>query len=245
MLFSFLLIAIAVAALVQGMKMQAQVAPDLSPDQAQVRDMVYAYAAIHLYSVLPAVMSSGFGQDRLFRFLPPGLKKIEGKPLIPFYTLAEEARAAYRTAYILRRIRHGREMRLFVLPLYKHASRGNIGVAYVTGMVPSTRHWLKLYREAWPMESRSDHDVESNIFNRKYVLTGSEPKMLTEVFDPLLIERFNTKPDTTFMARVRSGVVEFAERGALSPALFDEGTQLFDALETRFLKAYTSYPEPK
>ncbi len=136
-------------------------------------------------------------------------------------------------------------MRLFILPVNKQGDGRFCGVAYVAGEIPSTNHWLKLYREMLPFESGSDHDLESNDFNRKYQLTGSNPKLLTEVFDPLLIERFNNKPATSFLGRIRSTVVEFAEEGVLTPELFDEVVKLFEEMQQRFLKAYPSYPEPK
>lgn len=212
---------------------------------APLGDLVRNYAADHGYTVLQADIYTSTGLQRLRRYLPPGLQIMNGQPMIPMYTSTNDNRGRYRSAYILRRVRQGREMRLFVLPKYKRGDGRFHGVAYVAGEIPPTRHWLKLYRETFPFESGLDHDLESNAFNRKYQLTGSSPKLLTEVFDPLLIERFNAKPTTTFLGRIRTTVVEFAEEGVLTSELFDEVVQLFEEMDTRFLKVYRTYPEPK
>lgn len=212
---------------------------------APLGDFARQYAANHGYAVLQADMYSSTGLARLRRYLPPGLQKLNGKPLIPLYSSTRDERGHYRSAYILRRIRNGHEMRLFVLPKFKQQDGFFRGVVYVTSEIPPTRHWLKLYREIYPIESWSDHDLESNTFNQKYELTGSNPKLLTEVFDPLLIDKLNAKTTISFLGRVRTTVVEFAEAGILTPELLDTVVELCLETEKRFVKAYPSYPEPK
>lgn len=211
---------------------------------APLQEWVAEYALKNNFTLLPADTYTTYGLLRLRRFLPPGLPTFKGKPVIPLYYFDDNTRGMYRPAFILRKIRAGREMRLFIIPLYKQSEGTYKGVVYVAGQIPSTGHWLKLYREAWPKDSNDDHNLESNTFNRKYWLTGSNPTLLTEIFDPLLIERLNNKSSYSFLGRIRSQVVEFAESGQLQPILLDEVVQLFEELERRFLKAYQSYPEP-
>ncbi len=211
---------------------------------ALLSDSVAKYAANKNYSILQADMFSALGLRRIRRFLPPGLPTYNGKPVIPMYYPDKETASMWRPAYILRQIRKGREVRMFIVPTSRRRDGQFEGVVFVAGEIPATNHWVKLYREDQIFESGTDHDLESNDFNRRYLLTGSDPKLLTEVFDPLLIERLNNKSGRYYLGRIRSGVVEFAEAGVLQPALLDEVMELFAAMEVRFLKAYQSHPEP-
>lgn len=201
-------------------------------------DMIRHYAIDHGYSLLEAELFNARGLDRLHRYLPKGWANI------PMYTSTEDSRGLYRTAIILRRVRNSREMRMYILPINKRRDGHFYGVAYVASEIPATRHWLKLYPDSGLVESKDDQDLESNVFNRKYQLTGSDPKLLTEVFDPLLIEQFNAKKHSTCIARVRTTVAEFSERGNLTPGLLSEAVLLFEDMEKRFLRAYLAYPEP-
>lgn len=178
------------------------------------------------------------------KYLRPGMPWSNVQPFVPLLEIDEKTRNQYRPVFILRRAIDGLEIRLFIFPERMHADGNFHGVAYAVASIPPTNHWFKLYPETLLGESGSDHDLESNAFNAKHTLTGSNPMLLTEVFDPVLMERLNAKGTATYLARVHRGVIEFAEAGALQHTLFTEVLQLFHIFETRFLKAYQSYPEP-
>lgn len=218
----------------------------------EMQERAYApfYETIEKFSVdrgwsqLRVAMYTAEGLFTLRNALPPGLPFDNGYPHIPLYTSTKDNRGMYRYGFILERPLGQSLVRIFALPLYK--TQGEIkGVCYAAINIPPTRHWLKLQTDVGPVESMTDHDLESSAFNRKYQLTGSDSKLLTEVFDPVLMEHFSTLRGGTVFVRVKNGFIEVAYRGTVTAGMLDEVQATQQKVQTRFLKAYTAYPEPK
>lgn len=206
--------------------------------------LVQAFARQEGYISQKVPLYRRAGLKQLERALPVGLAKENGRSRIPMYSQSTEHRGMYRSAYILQKVTKPLPHAVYILPMFATAD-GIQGVCFVAAPMPLTMHWLKLQTDATIHGYLGDHELESNTFNKKYQLAGSDPKLLTEVFDPLLIERYNAYRGGKVFMRIRIGFAEIAIRGLLTDQLLRETVQTLKITREKFLQAMPAHPEPK
>ena len=102
----------------------------------------------------------------------------------------DETRTPYRTFWLLQGKVNESQVKVYFLPEYFTEKAKTKGTMLCCFPIATTKHWITIQSEdLWNLIK--DHELESRIFNNKFELRGSEHKMLTEIFDPLLIEKFN------------------------------------------------------
>jgi hypothetical protein len=208
-------------------------------------ETVQNFSTHQSYSFQKLPLYTSAGLRGLRAALPRGLPYSYGQPRIPMYTLSQEHRAMYRPVFILDASAVGKFSKMFILPLYADYQKNVKGVCYAVVEIPQTNHWLKVETDPGLMGIAKDHDLESRVFNKKYHLSGSDRKLLTEVFDPQLIDQFSKYKGGSLYVRIRPGFSEVAMQGILNQEFFSETQSILELVTKRFSRVYPSHPEPK
>lgn len=125
-----------------------------------------------------------------------------------------------------------------------HKTREHIaGFVIIRRTIPPTGHWFALDPET--LFSPGDHQLEFRAFNWKYYLNASDKKMLTEIFDPTVIERLSRLKLGQFSMQLRDNRIVAGCETMLTSKEIEWLLKFTEEMYTRFVKAARTTPEPR
>lgn len=148
---------------------------------------------------------------------------------------------AYRFFWRLSKKDDSHADRMLVLPFKQSffiatEKQGDTGYLVIYKEVQETKHRIVI-KPDMHLHEASDHRVESNAFNRKYIFEGTERRMLTEIFDPVLIEQIQKERFLDFFFRLGDKVAVLAVFGPLTITQIIQHYHLMEKIHSRFVKA--------
>lgn len=185
------------------------------------------------------------GRKLLYALLPKNLPLTKMHwPEIPFYSdEIENTKRRNWNAYVFTTAPQSSKQKILWLPVYIKADGSLFGVVIVTFSTPSTAHWLSIEPEELLLR-RSDVQLEYNAFNSRFNLRGSNRALLTEVLDPEFMSRLQGLPEPNVSVWIQYPLSYVAQKGILTQDFISNLRELSGIFQSRFDKAYPSYPEP-
>ena len=165
-------------------------------------------------------------------------------PIIEFYTEDNETRTKYRFVWILKGKYGKDELSIYFLPM-NFTDEGKVrGIIIVYLPTPLTKHRISIRPEPiWNLDH--DFEMESIEFNKKFHIWSRENKLLTHVFDPILMQKFNEFKINTFHISLKENGIFGIHKYFYNPKENEDFLNLVLNFKVNYDKAKTSFSESK